>query len=358
MGDIKERFEKFQRDAKEKFQKIDDRLNLSEKVEEGVKAAAETTKKSVETIKGGVEKLKDEAEKTNIGKRAFEVAEDTYETVEETAKKAWDASESVREAAEDVKENAEEVFGTATGGVDDVLKNVRQKAGKAINVASEEAGKILGKTKKTFESTAKGVSKSVRLGFGWTRTIDLALKTFQKTTERIQERPLQAFSTGASMIIGAGFGFLFTGVNSHWLLNSALPSWSVQKASKLFTDYLKDQESLVKKGNLSEAEAERIKFERKIAKYVGAPLLGAFSFASGAVMLTNVLNPKKITGYPIDRLLGRNPVLERLWFFGNGMVCFKTSYDFFMFSFENHEDLQEVVKEIKGMPSQDGKIQS
>ena len=357
MGDIKERFEKFQRNAKEKFQKIDDRLDLSGKVGEGVRAAAETTRKSVETIKDGVEKLKDEAEKTNIGKKAVEVAEDTYETVEEAAKKAWD-SDSVREAAEDVKENAEEVLETATDGLNDVLKNVRQKAGKTINAASEEAEKILSKTKKTFASTAKGVSKSVRLGFGWKRTIDLALKTFQKTTERIQERPLQAVSTGVSMIIGAGFGLVFTGVNSHWLLNSALPSWSVQKAGKLFTDYLKGQESLVKKGNLSEAEAERIKFERKIAKYVGAPLLGAFSFASGAVMLTNVLNPKKITGYPIDRLLGGNPSLERIWFFGNGMVCFKTSYDFFMFSFEDYDDVQEIVKEIKEMLSQNGEVQS
>ena len=100
---------------------------------------------------------------------------------------------------------------------------------------------------------------------------------------------------------------------------------------------------------LSEADAERAKFERDIVKRVGAPLLGAFSFASGAVMMTNVINPKTITGAPLDWLLGGNPLLEGVWFFGNGMVCFKTSYDFFMIALDDHEEVQKMVKEIKGL---------
>ena len=66
-------------------------------------------------------------------------------------------------------------------------------------------------------------------------------------------------------------------------------------------------------------------------------------------MMTNVLNPKTITGAPIDWLLGGNPLLEGVWFFGNGMVCFKTSYDFFMIALDGHEDVQRMVKEVKGM---------
>jgi len=100
---------------------------------------------------------------------------------------------------------------------------------------------------------------------------------------------------------------------------------------------------------LTQAEAERIQFERDIAKYIGAPLLGAYSFASGAVMMTNIFNPKTITGAPIDWLLGGNPLLEGVWFFGNGVICFKTSYDFFMFALEDHEDVQKIVKELKGL---------
>ena len=123
----------------------------------------------------------------------------------------------------------------------------------------------------------------------------------------------------------------------------------MQKASEQFQNYLKSQDELVEKGELTQAETEKIQFERDIARRIGAPLLGAFSFASGAVMMTNILNPKTITGAPIDWILGGNPLLEGVWFFGNGVVCFKTSYDFFMFALEDQEDVQNIVKEIKGL---------
>ena len=187
------------------------------------------------------------------------------------------------------------------------------------------------------------------LGVSWTRTFDSTVKTFRKTTEWVAEKPLQAVATGASVAVGAGLGVVFTGLSSHWLFNSALPAWSVKKASALFSDHLTDQENLIKKGNLSGAEADRVKFERDIAKYIGAPMLGAFSFASGAVMMTNVINPKTITGAPLSWLIGGSPLLEGVWFFANGMVCFKTSYDFFMISLEDHEDVQKIVKELKGL---------
>ena len=349
MSDIKDRFEKWQSDAKEKFEQIDEQLGLSDKLEESVKVASNTAKKGAETLKEGVEKLKDEAEKTGVGKKVVDVAEGAYEVAEDTAKKAWDASEPVREVADDARENAEEVFETATENAGDVLKTASKKAGEVINVAGEKAGDVLGETKKSVEATAKSISKALGLGMSWTRTIDSTIKTFQKTTEWVQEKPLQAASTGVSVVVGAGLGVVFTGLSSHWLFNSALPAWSVQKASKLFNSHLKDQENLIEKGKLSEAETEKVQFERDIAKYVGAPLLGAFSFASGAVMMTNILNPKTITGAPLDWLLGGNPMLQGVWFFGNGMVCFKTSYDFFMISLDDHEDVQKIVKEVKGM---------
>jgi hypothetical protein len=142
---------------------------------------------------------------------------------------------------------------------------------------------------------------------------------------------------------------VFTGISSHWLFNSALPAWSVKKLSEQFTNYLSEQEKLIASGDLSKAEAEKVQFERDIVKRVGAPLLGAFSFASGAVMMTNIINPKTVTGFPIGWILGGNPLLEGVWFFGNGMVCFKTSYDFFMVALEDQEEVQRMVKEIRGL---------
>ena len=320
MSDYKDRFDKWQREARDKFEEIDKQLGLKEKIGESARAVAETAQQ-------GAKKIKAEAEKSDVGKQAVKVAGETIKTAGETAKKAWSASEPIREVAEDAGEKA-----------GDVVKDSARKAGAII----DDAIGIVG-------TNAKRVSKAFSFGAGWTRTIDSAVKSVSKATGWVQEYPLQAATTGVSMAIGAGLGVVFTGVSSHWLFNSALPAWSVKKISEQFNAYLKSQEELLAKGELSEADAERAKFERDIATRIGAPLLGAFSFASGAVLMTNVLNPKTITGAPIDWILGGNPLLEGVWFFGNGMVCFKTSYDFFMIALDGQEDVQKMVKEIKGL---------
>jgi ElaB/YqjD/DUF883 family membrane-anchored ribosome-binding protein len=331
MNDYKDRFDKWQRDAKEKFSEIDKQLHLKEKIGESARVVVEKAQK-------GAKKIKVEAEKTEVGKQAVKAAEETIKTAEETARKAWNASEPIRESAEDVGDRAGKVVNEAG-----------KTASEVIGIAAERAGRIFNETAETIGVNVKRVSRAFNFGAGWTRTIDSAMKAIGKTSDWVQERPLEAATTGVSMAIGAGLGAVFTGVSSHWLFNSALPAWSVQKLAEQFNSYLKSQEDLIAKGELSEAEAERIRFERDIATRIGAPLLGAFSFASGAVMMTNVLNPKTITGAPIDWIIGGNPMLESVWFFGNGMICFKTSYDFFMIALDGQEDVQRMVKEIKGL---------
>ena len=130
----------------------------------------------------------------------------------------------------------------------------------------------------------------------------------------------------------------------HEALKGKMPAMASKQA-----DHLCAIKELIEKGELTQAETERIRFERDVATRIGAPLLGAFSFASGAVLMTNVLNPKTITGAPIDWILGGSPVLEGVWFFGNGLVCFKTSYDFFMIALDGQEDVERMVNEIKGL---------
>ena len=331
MSDYKERFEKWQRDAKEKFEEIDKQLGLKDKIEEGARAVVETAKK-------GGEKIKAEAEKSDVGKQAVKVAEETIKTAEATAKKAWTASEPIREVAEDAGERAGDVVGAAG-----------KAASEVIGVAAEKAGGIFDGARDTVETNAKRAARLFNFGASWTRTFDSAYKSLSKASGWVQENPLQAATTGVSMAVGAGLGVVFTGISSHWLFNSALPTWSVKAIAEQFNEFLKRKEELIEKGRLTEAEAERIRFERDIAKRIGAPLLGAFSFASGAVMMTNIFNPKTITGAPIDWIIGGNPLLEGVWFFGNGMVCFKTSYDFFMIALDGQEDVQRMVREIKGM---------
>ncbi len=342
MADYKERFDKWQREAKERFDDFDKQLNLKEKIEEGAKVAKEAAKKGAETLKESAQKIKTEAENSEVGKQAARAAE-------QTAKKAWDASEPLRNIAEDAGGKAADIVALTAVEAEKVIKEVGKQAGAVFNVAADRAGEAFEEARDSFGTTADRVSRAFNLGASWTRTIDSAIKTVQKTTDWITEKPLEAATTGVSMAVGAGLGVVFTGISSHWLFNSALPAWSVQKASEQFQNYLKSQDELIKNGELTQAEAERIAFERDIAKRIGAPLLGAFSFASGAVLMTNVFNPKTLTGFPIDLLLGGNPLLEGVWFFGNGLVCFKTSYDFFMFALEDQEEVQRMVREIKGL---------
>lgn len=324
MADYKDRFDKWQREAKEKFGEIDEKLGLKDKLEEGARVVAETAQK-------GAEKIKAEAEKSEVGKSAVRAAEDTFRAANETAKKAWEASEPVRETAEDVAEKATDT------------------ASDVIGTAAKKAGEFFDGAKETVSSGARTFSDVFNFGASFSRTFDSAVRSVTKATTWVQENPLQAAATGASMAVGAGLGVVFTGISSHWLFNSALPAWSVKKIGESFNEYLKIQEEKIAAGDLDSAKAERIKFEADIARRIGAPMLGAFSFASGAVMMTNILNPKEVTGAPISWLLGGNPLLEGVWFFGNGLVCFKTSYDFFMIALDGDKDVEKMVKEVKGM---------
>ena len=320
MGDYKEKFDRWQKRATEKLEEIDAQLGLKEKIEDGARVVVETAQK-------GAERLKTEAEKSDVGKQAVKVAEGVINTATDTAKTAWNVSEPVRDAAAGVGEKA--------GGV-------------VVDVA-EKAGDIFDDARDTVGTNAKRVSKVVGFGASLSGALDSALRSVQKAADWAKDDPVRAAATGVSMAIGAGLGVVFTGLSSHWLLNSAIPTWSVKKLADEFDGYLSRREELIANGHLTEADSERIKFERDIARRIGAPLLGAFSFASGAVMLTNVLDPKNITGFPLGSIIGGNPLLEGVWFFGNGMVCFKTSYDFFMIALDGQEDFAALVREVKGL---------
>ena len=171
-----------------------------------------------------------------------------------------------------------------------------------------------------------------------------------------RENPGKATLVTFSLITGVRLGASFPGIDAvllgshpHWITHSALPVYGLRKASEKFDEYLKQQEELVKSGDLTKAEAERIEFERKIVKYVGAPLLGAFSCAAGAAMWAQIAQPGHITGAPISWLLGGNPFLDGVWLFGNGVLCFHQGYKFFMMALADSEDVAKVVREIKGL---------
>src|SRR5690242_19298600 len=88
MNDYKEKFERWQKRATEKFDEIDSQLGLKQKVESGARAVVETAQK-------GAGRLKAEAEKSDVGKRAVKAAGDVIGSATDTAKTAWNVSAPV-----------------------------------------------------------------------------------------------------------------------------------------------------------------------------------------------------------------------------------------------------------------------
>lgn len=313
MADYKEKLDEWQQAARRKARELDEKYSISDLVGESAKAASEAAKRGAETMASGADRLRAEAER---------LTDD--EQVGETARRA--ASETV--------------------------KNVK-KAGKVVRDAAGDTGKKVFDDAKTYYDRASQIYDK---GARFTRASTAATTGVLKARDWIKENPGKAAVVSVSLVLGIRAGAAFPGLDSvllgshpHWLTHSALPVWGLKKASEKFDNYLKKQEELIARGEVDEAARQRAEFERKIAKYVGAPLLGAFSCAAGAAMWAQIFQPGAITGAPISWLLGGNPFLDGVWLFANGVICFHQGYQFFMIALANQEEVARVVREIKGL---------
>ena len=313
MADYKEKFDEWQQAARRKARELDEKFAIKDLVEEGARVAGEAAKRGAETMASGAERIRAEAERLS-----------DEEEVGETARRA--ASETV--------------------------KNVK-KAGKAVRDVAGDTGKRVFDDAKTYYDRASNIYNT---GASFTRASAAATTGVLKAKDWIKENPGKTAVVTVSLVLGIRAGVAFPGLDAvllgshpHWLTHSALPVYGLHKASEKFDNYLKKQEELIGRGELGEAEQQRAEFERKIVKYVGAPLLGAFSCAAGAAMWAQIFQPGAITGAPISWLLGGNPFLDGVWLFANGVICFHQGYKFFMIALANQEEVVRVVREIKGL---------
>src|ERR1043165_6764369 len=313
MADYKDKLDEWQERGGQKARELDEKYAISDLVGEGARAASEAAKRGAETMASGAERLRAEAER---------LTEDE------------EAGDAAKRAA------------TETG------KNVK-RAGKAVRDVAGDTGKRVFDDAKTYYDRA---SQFVDTGARFTRASTAATIGLVKARDWIKENPGKAAVVSVSLVLGIRAGAAFPGLDAvllgshpHWLTHSALPVWGMRKASEKFDNYLKKQEELIGRGELDEAAQQRAEFERKIAKYVGAPLLGAFSCAAGAAMFAQIFQPGAITGAPISWLLGGNPFLDGVWLFANGVICFHQGYKFFMIALANQDEVAKVVREIKGL---------
>lgn len=323
MADYRDKLEEWREAARRKAREMDEKYNIRERVEEGAKAAGEAARRGAEKVSSGAERARAEAERLgedfDVQGHAQDVREQAGRAAEEAGRAAREAGEKLRAAGRSAGERAGEVFGGA--------KKYYDRAARAYDVGARA----------TRLTTASSV--------GLFRAYDWA-----------RENPKRAIVVTLSLATGVRLGAAFPGLDGvllgahpHWFTHSALPVWAMSRLGKKFDSYLQEREDLMAGGELDEAERKRVEFERKMVRYVGAPLLGAFSCAAGVAMWAQILQPGPIVGAPISWLLGGNPILDGVWLFANGVVCFHQGYRFFMIALKDVDDVSRIVREIKGL---------
>jgi hypothetical protein len=341
MADYRDKLDEWREAARRKARELDEKYGIRERVEEGAKAAGEAARRGAEKVSSGAERARAEAERLGEDFDVNEHAQDVREhaeaarrqagrAAEEAARVAREAGEKLRAAGRTAGERAEEVLGGAKKYSEGVLGGAK---------------KYYDRASRAYDVTARATRLTTASSVGLFRAYDWA-----------RENPKRAIFVTLSLATGVRLGAGFPGIDGvllgahpHWFTHSALPVWAMRKAGQKFDSYLREREELMAGGELDEAERKRVEFERKMVRYVGAPLLGAFSCAAGVAMWAQILQPGPIVGAPVSWLLGGNPILDGVWLFANGVVCFHQGYKFFMIALKDQADAERIVREIKGL---------
>ena len=323
MADYRDKLDEWREAARRKARELDERYGIKERVEDGAKAAGDAARVAGDAARRGAEKVADGAGRA---RSEAERLDDEFEVRERARRAAEEATRAAREAS-------------------DVLRAASRSAG-------EKAGEVFDEARNYYDRAAQFADFGARA----TRATSAATVGLFKAYDWARGNPKQALMVSFSIVAGVRLGAAFPafdgvllGAHPHWFTHSALPVWALRRAGKKFDSYLRERERLVAAGELEQAERDRVEFERKIVRYVGAPLLGAFSCAAGVAMWAQIFQPGRITGAPISWLLGGNPFLDGVWLFANGVVCFQQGYKFFMIALKDQQDAERIVREIKGL---------
>lgn len=315
-------FDQLRDAAKQAAKDLDEKFDLKNKFEQGATVAGEAARKASETANQAASAAREQFVKFDAEYKVTDNLRDTAAKAEATIKQGAEAAQTEAEQfSRQAEETVREVFGSA--------KTYYQRAEQAYNTGTAGA-----------------------------RMAEAALTGYEKARVWIKENPGKTAVVSFSMIAGTrvgsalpslGAAILGAGATGNWFFNSAMPIVGVRKLTEKYNEYLKEQEKLLAEGKLDEAERGRVEFQRNLTKYVGAPLLGAFSVAAGASMIGAAFSGATVTGFPVSLILGGNPLLNGIWFFANGVVCISEGYKFFMIALADQEEVERVVREIRGL---------
>jgi hypothetical protein len=318
------KLEELSRRAKQAARELNEKYDITGKLDQAAQATTDALRKGADAAAGGLEKAK---EKVTTLDREHRVSERV--------------AESARKAAEKI---------------DDVVtkSGAKEKASEVASEARSAASNIYGEAKSYYKSASSAAHTTVSAA----RLPSSILKAVSSAREWMKENPGKAAIVSIALVAGTRAGSAFSSLDmtllgaggaGNWLFHSAVVPYGLRRLSQKYESYLKKQEALMRDGKLDEAERARVKFQRDAARYVGAPLLGAFSVAAGAGLVYEAFTGAVVTGFPINLVIGGNPLLSSLWLFGNGLVCFHNGYKFFMMALGDQEEVARVVRDIKGL---------
>jgi len=340
------KLDEIRRRAEEAARQLDEKYDIKSKLDQGARAASDAVRKGVDAASSTIDAAREGASRIDrehkVTERVVDTARRATGVVEDAARRAVDAADDLAERTGEKKK------------VNEVVSDPGKAASDAVNQAKDTASDLFGDAKRYYEQA----SGAARTGASAARLPSSLLSALASGRKWAKQNPGKAAIVTLSLIAGTRVGSAFASLDvvllgaggaGNWLFHSAIAPYGLRKLSEKYEEYLKRQEKLLAEGNLTEAEASRVKFERDAAKYVGAPLLGAFSVAAGAGLVAEAFTGGAVTGVPISLVLGGNPLLSSLWFFGNGLVCFHNGYKFFMMAFADQQEVARVVRDIKGL---------
>lgn len=363
-----DRIDEWRRKAQEKAKELDEKYKLKNKLDEGLKAAENVVKKGAESVGDAAESVKEsvtdvtkagiDATKAGIN-AASNAASATAQAVQQGLHNLEDehkVTENLKENVKKASEKAEEAFRHGAHAANEAFKSGSAKASDAFRAGSAKASSVASDFSEKARGYYEKASDAYNFGKAATRATGTVIDTISTTIEWVKTNPGKAAIVSLSLVVGTRIGWGFPnldvtiiGQKGHWFFRSAVLAYTSRKLSEKYLAYLKRQEELVSSGQLSEAERERVRFQRMAAKYVGAPLLGAFNIAAGIAIMGEIFSPDHIVGFPIDLILGGNPIMETVWLFSNGLICIHNGYEFIMMAVAEDEQVQRVVRDIKGL---------
>ncbi|MCS6885617.1 MAG: hypothetical protein RMM17_04600 [Acidobacteriota bacterium] len=316
-----DRFQQWRKKAEETAKQLDDKFKIKDKIDGSIKAAEDAVRKGAESI-GDLARSGKEAFTEHFQQQISQLDERFVEQARAAGEKA---AEAFRQSSHKASEVASELS--------DKAKDYTQKARDYYEKASEAYN-----SSQAASHLAQSLSQGASSLLSW-----------------VKNNPTKATATILSILLGSRLGVAWPnigtklGLGNHWFFKSAALALASKKLSEKYQDYLEKQKRLLAENKLSDAERLRLEFELDIAKFVGAPLVAAFNIASGLVILSEIFSPRKIVGFPLELILGANPVLQAVYLFSNGVICIYNGYELIMMAVSDQDEIKNIVREIKAL---------